>query len=524
MATQLAEQIMIGSLMKNPTRLLEVDKYQLGVQDFDTPIYQYIFVAINNMVQDGADKCITVPEIESWLGQSSRGRSIYDAMGSKQTLLDACEMSEDISNNFDTAYQNLKRDNVIRDLRKKNFDTSQFYMFEDEGNIEKRLEINDKYNSLTAEDILNSVEGDLFELKNKYMKKDSSQSQTLFTGLEEMILGLEEYPEVGLPLQGSLFNHIVSGALTGRLYLRSGGSGMGKTRNAFADAAHFAFPIRYNWEKEQWERVGYNEKVLFIITEQDIDEIQKMAVAYITDVNESVYKRGLANAQQKKVLKEGIEVLRQFQDNMHVVRIPSPNIQLIKQTIREHVIRHDIRYVFYDYIFESPSLFAEFAGLNLRTDQMLFAMSDALKNLTVELDVFIMSSTQVNAKGDNPREIRNEAALAGSRAVINKADMGCIMARPTKEELKILEEITQTINITPNIVTDIYKLRGGEHTQVRIWSYMDLGTLKKKDLFVTNSRLEAVEVNYQNITFYTGEDEDEDRIQDFLIKLKEGKV
>ena len=74
-----------------------------------------------------------------------------------------------------------------------------------------------------------------------------------------------------------------------------------------------------------------------------------------------------------------------------------------------------------------------------------------------------------------------------------------IMARPTKEELETLEPITSQYG-KPNLVTDIFKVRSGEWTQVRIWSVMDLGTMKREDLFVTDSRLEVIQ------DFYTGDE------------------
>ena len=57
----------------------------------------------------------------------------------------------------------------------------------------------------------------------------------------------------------------------------------------------------------------------------------------------------------------------------------------------------------------------------------------------------------------------------------------------------------------PNIVTDVYKNRGGEFTQVRIWSYVDLGTLRKQDLVVTNSRLERID-KINSACYFTFED------------------
>ena len=126
-------------------------------------------------------------------------------------------------------------------------------------------------------------------------------------------------------------------------------------------------------------------------------------------------------------------------------------------------------------------------------------MATALKDLAVELNVCVFTATQVNANADNNTNIRNESSLAGGRSTINKADNGMIMARPTKEELETLEPITSQYG-KPNLVTDIFKVRSGEWTQVRIWSMMDLGTMKREDLFITDSRLEVIQ------DFYTGDE------------------
>lgn len=73
-----------------------------------------------------------------------------------------------------------------------------------------------------------------------------------------------------------------------------------------------------------------------------------------------------------------------------------------------------------------------------------------------------------------------------------------VMARPTKEELDFFAQMGREI---PNIVTDIYKVRSGEYNQVRIWSYVDLGTLRKKDLYMTDSRMEVIDQYERNFTY-----------------------
>ena len=196
--------------------------------------------------------------------------------------------------------------------------------------------------------------------------------------------------------------------------------------------------------------------------------------------------------EEEERLDKAISIMEQFHDNLILVKIPNPTIELVKTLVRENCLTHNIGYVFYDYVFIGPALLGEFRGFSLRNDEVLLMFATALKDLAVELNVAMFTSTQVNASADDNKNIRNEASLAGGRSTINKADNGAIMARPTNEELEALQELTARFG-TPNVVTDIFKARSGEWTQVRIWSQVNLGTMKKKDLFITDSRLEPID-------------------------------
>ncbi len=149
----------------------------------------------------------------------------------------------------------------------------------------------------------------------------------------------------------------------------------------------------------------------------------------------------------------------------------------------------------------------------------------ALKDLAVELNVCVFTSTQVNSNADDNKNIRNESSLAGGRATINKADNGAILARPTKEELDALSGVTETYGI-PNMVTDIFKVRSGEWTQIRIWSQVDLGTMRKKDLFLTDERLEPIDGFFERIEYQVvnWEENEKENIISIVEQLNEGVV
>ena len=500
-------QQILGSLMKHPQFLSEIDKYSLSMTDFSTKFEKYIFTAIQGLWRNGAPK-ITAFDIESYMEANEGAKKLFEQQNGLEYLQDIEEFSN--VENFPYYYAKLKKLNLLRDLKKQNFPVSEFY--QEDLTAPDAAEINQQFEDLTVADIITAVKKRLLVLESDYAGTEEVQEWDISGDIDDIVDSFGEDGSVGLPIQGSIFNRVIDGAQRSCLTIRSGASGTGKTRNAVADACLLAFPLRYNSTTAQWEQVGSNQKVLFIITEQTDKQIKKMILAYLTDINESKFKYGRFTEEEKKVIEQGKQVMKEFASNFILVRIPNPTIDLVKTKVREKVLLHDIGYVFYDYIFIGPALLNEFRGFGVRNDEVLLMMATALKDLAVELDVCVFTSTQVNANADNNTNIRNEASLAGGRSTINKADNGAIMARPTKEELETLEPIIATHG-KPNLVTDIFKVRSGEWTQVRIWSIMDLGTMKREDLFITDSRLEVIKDFYSGDEYNISDFEDEELME-----------
>ena len=417
----------------------------------------------------------------------------------------------------------MKKINLLRDLKKQGHDISCFYC-EDLTNP-RADEINAKFEQLTVTDICNSLKTDLLRLEANYVKNSELVEEAAALDIRNFINHLNTTVEIGAPLQGRMYSKIFSGAQKKALTIRSGCSGLGKTRQAVGDACYLAYPVRYNSRNRRWEQTGSCEKVLFIMTEQTMEQIKKMILAYLSDINESRFKLGHFSAEEEERLDKAISIMEQFSDNMIIVKIPNPTIELVKTLVRENCLTNNIGYVFYDYIFIGPALLGEFRGFSLRNDEVLLMFATALKDLAVELNVAMFTSTQVNASADDNKNIRNEASLAGGRSTINKADNGAIMARPTNEELESLQEMTARYG-TPNCVTDIFKARSGEWTQVRIWSVVNLGTLKKEDLFITDSRLEEINgfVEADSYEIHTWDNEGYQSILAFTNMLNEGSL
>ena len=476
-----------GNLLKNSSILDRTDKYFLTANDFSSSFERRLFAIILTLHSQGA-RSIGINDIENYLKDIPSTYAVWE----KEHGLDYLQDAEDLSDegNFDYYYNKLKKINLLKSLKRAGYDISEFYI-EDPLNP-KYQEVNAHFEEVSTTDITNSFRKKLNRIENEVGINQENKVSHANDGARQLVESLKLAPDTGPRLQGKFFNTIVRGARKGKFFLRSAASGQGKTRRAVGDACYLSYPIRYNLQTQDWDWDGGTEKSLIIVTEQEEDEIQTMILSYLSGVNEdNILFSNYEDGEEERIQK-ALQIMDVYQDNLRICRMPNPNIEQIQQIIRSEVLENGIDFIFYDYIFLNPALLNEFRDLKMADHQVLGMMSAALKDLAVELNVFIFSSTQLNAQGeDNTKSIKNESAIRGSRAIVDKVDMGCIVNRPTEEDLRIVEGLCSKI---PNSVTDVYKMRRGRYTQVRIWSYVDLGTCRVEDLLVTDGKLNPVKI------------------------------
>lgn len=111
-----------------------------------------------------------------------------------------------------------------------------------------------------------------------------------------------------------------------------------------------------------------------------------------------------------------------------------------------------------------------------------------------------------------------------AKSIADKIDCGMVTAKVSPEELITLDKLIRDKGVCPNQVSDIYKLRRGRYNDVRIWSEMDLGTCRIKDLFITDVNFKPI-IDFYPMTF-TFEDCDDDvrSVLNFLNKEEEIEV
>lgn len=471
-----------GCLMEKPLLLAEIDKYHFERADFIDRFTRSIFTAINNIFQNGAQR-IDVIDIDTYLEHNKEIKEEFNRNHGVQYLQDCLDI-HDLSN-FSYYYTRVKKFSALRQLKKQGFDISNFYC--DDVSNKNYVSIQERFEELELKDIFDEVKKRLLSIENLYGTAASRDAIYAADGLRELKESLKQAPDVGNPLQGVIFNTVTRGARKGKFYLRSSLSGNGKSRLALGDACNLAIPERYDNVHACWVARSTFEKTLYVTTELTEDEIQTMILSWVSGINESIILEGAYTREEEARVDKAISIVEKYKGNLVLKQIPDPSISAIEACVREQVLVNEVENVFYDYIFSSPSLFNEFKGTGIREDVVLTLLSTALKDLATELNVFIMSSTQLSGEVDQKKGIRDQRFLRNSKGIADKADIGVISMWITQEERDIIEHkcLERGLPI-PNYVTDVYKVRRGRHKNVKIWSIVDLGTCQVTDIFMTD--------------------------------------
>ena len=109
-----------------------------------------------------------------------------------------------------------------------------------------------------------------------------------------------------------------------------------------------------------------------------------------------------------------------------------------------------------------------------------------------------------------------------------KVDVGAVVTRPTKKEVKLLEKVSKKVRLIgrrePNICISVYKNRGGKYNQVKIWLHIDYDTMRVHDLFVTDYNYEIQRIPQSFVRIDENENIQVFRDKDMVYKDKIRKL
>lgn len=460
--------------------------YPLRLNDFALKKYQAIYNALYNLYTLGNSN-IDISDIIGYFQQQTVLYSKFVEDGGMDILYEICNDNAD--SNFEYHYKIIKKYALLTDLQNSGIDISELYDVSlPVDRLEQQLA---RFNAMELEDIFKHYNIKLNDIQGKYENFLEKTCISAAHGIEELVRQLQTIPEVGLPLEGDIYNTVTRGARLKKLYIDSGSSGSGKSRRMAGNATRLSIPMYFDTQTNMWINTGYASKVLYITTELEHAEVQTLVLAYMTGINEDKILNNKCTDAEEERISLAIEYLKQ-NDNLIIEYMPDPTIVALKTLIKKHALQDDVKYVFYDYIHIGAGLVAN-RDKQMRDDVILLLLTNTLKELANELDIHISTATQLNGEYEE-KEVKNENLIRGSKAVADKADIGAITLRcnPAEEELGRAIAL-KTGTLQPNFITDIYKNRRGKWTGIRIWRNIDLGTCRTVDCFITDRKGNIIE-------------------------------
>ena len=484
----------IGNIYTNPALLGMTDKYKFYEEDFPDDFSKIVFGSIYNLYQLGA-KEITLASIEDYLAQRPKKLATYKSYKGAEYLLKCAENAQVMS--FDYYYNRMKKMTLFRMYHQlAGLDLSWLYDPDNIFDAKKKQQQEDWLDNTPIEIIANTIDDKLEDIKSKYVDEDETQACQIGDGIDELLERLKESPEIGYPLYGAYVNTITKGARLKKFYLRSAATGVGKTRSMIADACSIGCFQMWDNAQNKWVTTGKSEPVLYIATEQPLDEIQTMCLAFISGVNEErILDNTYFAGEEERVLKAA-QILKQ--SPITFVGLPDFSLQDIENTIRRGIRENGCKYIFLDYLHTSMKILEEITrrsgGVRLREDNILFMISIRLKDLCNQYGVFIMSATQLNADYVEAKEY-DQNLLRGAKSIADKIDVGMIMLKASKEDIESLQPIIAKGGFeVPDTKISVYKNRRGRWKDVLMWCKSDKGCCRIQPMFVTLYNYDLVEM------------------------------
>lgn len=500
----------IGNVFNNPQLLDFTDKYTINDEDFPDQFHKIAFGAIYKLHELGVQK-INLNAITDFLSSRPKSEAIFKQQKGEEWLLKVAENCSE--NAFDYYYNRLKKFSLLRAYDSYGINVSDIYDPDNIIDIKKKQLQEDKLDNMNLLEIANLVDNKIENIKLQYVENIIEEAQQAGEGILELIQGFKENPEAGVPLYGPLINTVARGARLKKFYLRSAATGIGKTRSMIADICYISCNKMYD-EIFGWIKTGPVQPSLFIATEQDLSEVQTMMLAFLSNVNEEHIIDGTYEGDEEERILMAAKILQEAP--LYVESLPDFSLQDVENKIKKNIREHDVQYIFFDYVHTSIKILEEITrrsgGIKLREDNVLFMLSDKLKNICNEYGVFILSATQLNMDyqtSDTP----DQNLLRGAKSIADRIDFGAILLMAKDDDYKGLEKILDTGTFEkPTIKISIYKNRRGRYKGIYLWCKADLGVCRIRPMFATGWDYELIPIDDTRIHIASAfpDDEDED--------------
>lgn len=494
----------IGCVYNNPSLLDATDKYSINEEDFHDMFHRTVFGAIYKLYELGAEK-VSLHNIADFFSSRPKSQGLYEAQHGPEWLTRASEAALPLS--FDYYYSRMKKMTLLRAYDAAGLDVTDIYDPDNILDIKKKQAQEEYLDSASLLEIADTIDSKIEKIKIQYVDAVESEAKNAADGLDSLLERLAKYPDAGVPLYGPLINTVTRGARLKKLYLRSAASGYGKTRTMIADVCQIGCNMIYD-ESFGWIKNGTAQPVLYITTEQELEEVQTMMLAFLSAVNEEhILNHRYEEGEEERVAK-AVEVLKN--GKVFVVELPDFSLSDLENIIKLNIRENNIKYVVFDYIMSSLKILGEVAGraggVRIREDNILFMMSRRLKDIANQYGIFVLSGTQLS--GDwRDADTPDQNLLRGAKSIADSIDLGVHILPASEKDLENLAPILSANTFEkPNVKLSIYKNRRGRYKGVYLWCKADLGICRVKPMFCTSWNYEIQSI--EDIKIFTKDDEE----------------
>ena len=323
----------IGNIYLNVS-LLENENYSFYEEDFTEDFHKILFGSIYNLFQLGA-KEISISAIEDYLETKPKKGAEY-----LQKISENVQIST-----FQYYYSRMKKMTLLRMYNEKcGMDLSWLYDKDNILNVKKKQSQDEWLDNTSIDNIADIIDKKISDIRLKYVDDTENEATQAGKGAKDLLNKFRETPEVGYPLYGPLINTVTRGARLKKFYLRSAATGVGKTRAMIADACNLACNKIYSTKENKWIDNYTQEPTVFITTEQEVEEIQTMMMAFLSGVNEEHILSGEYFDGEWERVNYAAELLTN--SPLYIEELPDFSLKDIENTIKKNIRDHDIKYVF----------------------------------------------------------------------------------------------------------------------------------------------------------------------------------
>lgn len=330
----------IGCVFNTPQLLDFTDKYTITDEDFPDEFHRTVFGAIYKIHGLGAQH-VGLENIADFFASRPKSAAVYKTNDGEKWLLSVSDKANQMS--FDYYYGRLKKMTLLRAYDNYGIDVSDIYDPDNILDVKKKQLQEDILDNSTLEELADKVDRKIDDIRLRFVDDSYGQASQAAEGIFDLIDKFKEAPEVGVPLYGSLINTVTRGARLKKFYLRSAATGVGKTRSMIADCCYIGCNKIYD-ESFGWIKNGAAQPCLYITTEQELEEVQTMMLAFLSNVPEDHILNGQYEGDEEDRVREAATILQN--SPIYVEEMPDFSLQDVENTIKKNIRDHDVKYVF----------------------------------------------------------------------------------------------------------------------------------------------------------------------------------